>query len=526
MKSASKWVLLAAVLLIGGLIGRWLGQSATQTEEIAETKLNERVERPISSERAFRTKIREREQGGYKPDHSAMNEGALANQRALRFGSRGALEAFLKAIEGKGIVVLGSIDALNLLRVGFLDAQQLADLLGDDAEQEYIFPANIPGSGSIQEGALGFGTNFLDWLGVQGDRSGWGEGLSIAVLDTGVGTNSQFSNRIILEQLVELPANALEQNGHGTAVASIIASDLGLAPNATILSYRIADDQGSSNTFVLAQAIIDATDAGADLINVSLGSRSHSPVLQQAVDYAAEAGVVVVASSGNEGYESVSYPAAYDSVVGVGAVDATGEHLDFSNSGEISLTAPGLALTSAWVEDQTVSFTGTSAAAPVVTGAIAAVMSTQNVTATKALEILTSQANDGGAPGYDPSYGEGFIDLGRVERADETGYTDLAVASNYFTTDDQRNPIVQVTVENRGTTQIINAPVTVVTPNGVQQMNVSSLPPGGITTFEIPVPNNGSEVTIESSARVSNGAIDQNVSNNARTDVQPAAENP
>lgn len=526
MNSGTRWALIASITLGGVFVGRWLGHSATVANETKETKLAVRKDRTQFSERPISTKISERGEGSYKPDHAAMNKGALPNQRILRFSDRAALEAFLKAIEGKGLVVLGSIDALNLLRVGFLDGSQLADLIDPNTEEEFIFPANIPGSGTVQDGAIGFGQNFLDWLGVQGDRDGWGAGLRIAVLDTGVGANDQFTNRIVQEQFVELPDNATDQNGHGTAVASIIASELGLAPDATILSYRIADDQGSSNTFVLAQAIIAATDAGADLINISLGSRSHSPTLQQAVDYAAAAGVVVVASSGNEGYQSVSYPAAYDNVVGVGAIDANGQHLDFSNSGEVALTAPGLALTSAWIENQTVSFTGTSASAPVVTGALAAVMSTQNVTATSALEILTQQANDGGAPGYDPAFGAGFIDLGRVQRGTEADFTDLAVASNYFTTDAQRNPIVQVTVQNRGTTQIINAPVTVTTPSGVRQMNVTSLRPGAISTFSIPLPSTGGDLTVQSSAHVSNGTVDQNVSNNVRTDVLPAAEAP
>ena len=526
MKSVYRWVLVIAVLAAGSWLGYRLGNSATTPVNSAAPRLTERATPRPENDRAFRTKIRERAREGYKPDHAAMNAGALTNQRVLRFSDRASLEAFLKSIEGTGVINLGRIDSLNLLRVGFLNADQLAGLLGDDVEQEYIFPANIPGSGTVQEGALGFGTGFRQWLGIQGDQAGWGEGIKIAVLDTGVGTNEQFTNRIIQEQLVELPADASQQNGHGTAVASIIASELGLAPDATILSYRIADDQGSSNTFVLAQAIIEAADAGVDLINISLGSRSHSPSLQQAVEYAAAAGVVIVASSGNDGYASVSYPAAYDQVVGVGAVDANGSHLDFSNSGEISLTAPGLALTSAWIENQTVSFTGTSAAAPVVTGALAAVMSTRNVTAASALEILTAQANDGGAPGYDPAYGSGYIDLGRVQRQGTSDYTDLAVASNYFTVDAQRNPIVQVTVQNRGTTQIINAPVTVNTPSGLQQMNVTSLPPGGVTTFEIPLPNTGTDVTVQSTARVSGGSVDQNVSNNVRVDVHPAAESP
>lgn len=526
MKPGTRWILLALVVAVGIGVGRWLADSATEGDQPKVSKLTKRPERPPSPERPFGGKLNERSERGYRADQAALENGALPNQRLLSFSSRAALEAFLKSIEGKGFVVLGSIDALNMLRIGFLDDEALSALLGDDVESEFIFPALIPGNGTVQEGAVGFGSQFLRWLGAEGDRSGWGQGLRIAVLDTGVGTSDQFGNAIVRKELVDLPDNPGDQNGHGTAVASIIASELGLAPDATILSYRVADDTGSSNTFLIAQAIIEAVDSGADLINISMGSRSHSSALQRAVDYASESGVVIVASTGNEGYESVAYPAAYEGVVGVGAVDARGELLDFSNRGDVDLVAPGLALTSAWTGNQQVSFSGTSASAPVVTGSIAAVMSSQQVNASTALSILTLQANEAGAPGYDPGYGAGFVDLGRVQRASGSDYTDVAIASNHFTNSDQGHPIVQVTIENRGNTQIINAPVSVSTPSGLQQMNVTSLLPGKTQTFNIPLPATTEGVRIESSVRVSNGGADQNVSNNSRVDVQAPAEDP
>ncbi len=526
MKAAARWSLILIVVIAGAFIGRWWGNSSVEPESAPDQRLTERQARFRTPERPFDGKLAHRDDEGFRMDQTALKKGALPNQRVLRFSSRAALEAFLRSIEGKGFVVLGSIDALNLLRIGFLDEDELAGLLSEDTEQEFIFPAYVPGNGTVQEGAIGFGNNFLQWLGADGDRTGWGEGLRIAVLDTGVGDNDQFSNSIVRKELVELPENSSDLNGHGTAVASIIASELGLAPDATILSYRVADDGGSSNTFLIAQAIIEAADAGADLINISLGTSSHSPTLQQAVDYASDAGVVIVASSGNNGADSVAYPAAYENVVSVGAVDAKGDHLDFSNSGEVDLTAPGLALTSAWTDNQQVNFSGTSASAPVVTGAIAAVMTTNQVGATTAVGILTGQANDGGAPGYDPAYGAGYVDLGRAQRPATEPFTDVAIASNHFTTNEQGQPMVQVTIENRGTTQIINAPVTVNTPSGTQQMNITSLQPGAIQTFELPLPNTTDTVRVDSTVRVSNGGADQNVSNNSRTDVQAAAESP
>ncbi|MGE9269921.1 MAG: S8 family peptidase [Verrucomicrobiales bacterium] len=526
MKSATSWLILATVLVTGLLAGRWIAESAKAGKPENSRKIAPRLTARPASDRRPQDKIHEREKGNYQADHEAMDAGALANQRTVQFSSRDALERFLAAIEGKGFAVLGRIDKLNLLRIGFLNADELADLLGDEGELGLIYPAETPGQGTVQDGAIGFGSAFLEWLGITGDRAGWGDGIKIAVLDTGVGTSSQFSNLIIQENWVELPSDPSEQNGHGTAVASLIASELGLAPDATILDFRIADDMGSSDTYLIAEAIIAAADQGADLINISLGSQGQSSILQQAVAYALEMGSLIVASAGNDGFDSVSYPAAYENVISVGAIDAAYDHLDFSNTGKVDLTAPGLALTSAWIEDQTVNFSGTSASAPIVTGAIAAVMSTQNVSASSAYETILTYTNEAGAVGSDVEYGAGIIDLGRVERGTTGDYTDLAIASNYFTTTDQGPTVVEVTVENRGTTQVINAPVTVTTSTGTTQLNITSLPAGKTQTFDIPLSNTDQSIEVQSSVQVSTGSADQNLSNNARSDTYSTADTP
>ena len=528
MNHRTRWGIIYAVLVLGLILGLWMGHKAVTPDEpdtpvIAkkETAMLQREQIPLTH------RLSERGEKSYQPDSEALAEGAIANQRTVTFSSAEAMNRFLEAIKGKGIAVIDSMDAFNTLRIAFLNLDDLAGLLGDDDELGYIYPAYIPGGGgTIQDDAVGFGDLFLEWLGVEGDRSGWGEGLKIAVLDTGIGANSVFNNLIQSLSLIDQPADPGSLNGHGTAVASLIASALGLAPDASLLSLRVADDQGVSDTYLIAKAVMQAVDAGVDLINISIGSQKPSALLQRAMDYAEAAGTLVIASAGNDGFGSVAYPAAYENVVGVGAVDARGDHLDFSNIGMVNLTAPGLALTSAWPQDTVVNFTGTSAAAPIVTGAIAAIMSSHKVTAREALQLLVDYSNDAGAPGHDETYGAGIIDIGRVLAMNDPNYTDIAVAANHFTTNSQGGQIVQVTLQNRGNTALYNVPVKVELPTGSRTISINGLPAGGIKTYDFSIPRTNKPVQVTTTVNISGGGKDANLSNNRRVDVFNPADNP
>lgn len=531
MKSRVHWILASLVVLIGVIIGWWLGQSASQTGA-SESSVAERerpANRSFEHERSRIPTLQNRKTGRMALDADAIEAGAIAGQRWLSFSDREALERFLNSLEGTGIRVLGSIDALNALRIGFSDPSALAGLLDGTEDSGYIFPVNVPDVGTIQDDAVGFGRSLLQWLGLEGDLSAAGTGVSIAVLDTGVGPHSAFADNVRRTNLIELPADLADLNGHGTAVASLIASELGLAPGASLLSIRVANDNGTSDSFTLAQGIIDAADAGVNLINISMGSSGNSTILRTAIEYAQQVGVLIVASAGNEGTPFVAYPAAYEGVISVGAVDANGRHLSFSNSGNVTLTAPGLSVYSAYPNNQQVLFTGTSSSAPIVTGAIANVMKSRNVSAQQAVNLLIANANDAGAPGNDPSLGQGYIDLGRIARLNDPTFTDAAIASNYVV-QGSNGDVLQVTVQNRGNTTLINAPVQVTTPSGAVSLNIATLPAGKSQTFDLPlrtgVTHQGQEFTIDSSVTLSGGTVDLKPSNNRRVDVHNPADAP
>ena len=403
-----------------------------------------------------------------------------------------------------------------------------------------IFPVNAspPVDGSVQPGAMALGNGLLDWLGIGTDNSNWGKGVKVALLDTGVSSHSAFQSIIRSINLVDMPADPSTQNGHGTAVASvIIGSDPltpGVAPGAEVVSVRIADDNGQSDSFLLAKGIVAAVDAGAKLINISMGSFGDSALVRNAIEYASEVGALIVAAAGNNGLEKVAYPAANDGVIAVGGVDAAGNHLAFSNSGQsIDISAPGYGVHAAWVGDQAASVNGTSFSAPIVTGALAALMTEggggQNLTASQAWTLLSSHLNDGAAAGADPQLGGGMPDIGRVLNSGTRGIYDAALASHRILPPDSGNPYgqVEILVQNRGTETLINTAVEVSTGGGRVSTNLTSLPPGAVQTVRIPIsqPPAGasSALNVDSRVVLSGGARDSKPSNDRRVERYVAA---
>jgi hypothetical protein len=445
----------------------------------------------------------------------AENEDAIRKEAVLRFKDD---ESYLKFLANHGNVrLLGQSAALRTVRLGFDSYGDLADLMDTldpesmGAEANYLVsippPTNTPESPGAGDGAVPFGQSALEWLGVTGDNSTWGQGVKVAVLDSGVQSHSVFGEKSIREwnYVFDAEGNVLPVDpnaGHGTAVASIIGGEdsrlPGVAPQSELLSFRILDNQGYTNSFTLAEAIVAAADQGASLINVSLGSSGDSLVVRDAVDYAMGKGALIIASSGNEGAGQVSYPAAIEDVIAVGAVDARGEHLDFSNAGtglyEGGIAAPGLGLLAAWPEEKAFDFSGTSASTPYVAGAIAAVMSeNEGMGAQAAYDLLVTHANEAGAPGPDPEYGVGNLNIGRALEAGTPGIIDVAVASYHY------DPMpgvggnanaAQVIVENRGTEPVHNVNVLIDSGDGERSYNVAFLQPG--ETQVIPTPINAS----------------------------------
>jgi len=445
-----------------------------------------------------------------------------ANKEALiHFKSAEAYQDFLSRLSNRGLKLLGSSNQLLAARITFSEFSQLEDIEGAEIAPNYPVFTPTPPDVSAQDGAVAFGNSALNAIGITEDNSQWGEGVTVAVIDSGVNDHLALKEGVQQIALTELSDDS-EQLGHGTAVASIIAGKHpltpGVAPSAEILSIRVTDEFGSSNSFTLAQGILQAADSGAQIINISMGSTGNSSVVAEAVRYAQEIGAVIVASSGNEGLAQAAYPAAYEGVISVGAIEANGDHLDFSNSSpNLQITAPGYQVNAAWGDDLLTSFSGTSASAPFVSGAIAATMSNNvGYTAQQATELLFNYVNEGGPLGDDPQYGKGTLDIGRVIERNTPDLNDIAVTSQLLTTNEAGDREITVIFQNQGTSSLFNSPAQIVTPAGSTQISINSLSPGQTYSTTIPAPALIKNETLSIYSSVNTSSTDVDPLNNRK----------
>jgi len=390
---------------------------------------------------------------------------AIPGEYVLSFRSRGDRDAFVELAEDKGCKVIQLTDFGNAVRLRAGTRETFDKLLDEGPEpsewsSNYFvrYPDLQPRDPlEPQTGYTPFGDLALRSLGVTGDNGAWGQGVTVAVLDTGIGEHSSLDERAVFQvDLLNPGGEGVGESGHGTAVASLIAGaneDItGVSPSAKLLSYRVLGDDGVGDTFTLAQGIVDAVDRGADVINMCLGTYGDSHILKDAIDYAIEAGVVLVGAAGNDAVEGVVYPAKYEGVIAVAAVDGVQRHLYFSNRGEeVDLAAPGMAVNAAGPEDGTILFSGTSAAVPFVSGTVAWLLSENpDMKAEDVTALLRAYADDAGAPGTDDKYGEGVLNIERIANRNVEGIYNAAVGSPYLVTAADPPKLV-LFVQNRGT---------------------------------------------------------------------------
>ncbi len=212
--------------------------------------------------------------------------------------------------------------------------------------------------------------------------------------------------------------NFHDDNGHGTHVAGTIAAldngagVIGVSPRAEIYSVKVLDNDGSGTYSQLIQGIDWAIENNMNVISMSLGGTVKSSILHEAIQQATAKGILVIASAGNNGYgtETETYPALFPEVVSVGAINQTYKRASFSSTGaEIDLVAPGVDILSTTNNGGYVSLSGTSMAVPHVTGAAAALWSSNpNVTATDIKQKLYETATP---LGNAREYGHGLINL-------------------------------------------------------------------------------------------------------------------
>ncbi|MGM9321789.1 S8 family serine peptidase [Deinococcus aquaticus] len=201
--------------------------------------------------------------------------------------------------------------------------------------------------------------------------------------------------------------------GHGTAVAGIIRQ---IAPNAKIMPLRVMNSSGNGDALSVAHAIVWATDHGADVINLSLGTDSKIDSIHYAIQYAENNNVVVVAAAGNTNKPAIDYPAneLNDGLgLSIGSINTEDQKSIFSSySDKISLMTYGEGITTSYPEGRVINFSGTSASAPIASAAIAIGLG-EGKTPVETLKIIKDSARDvrTANPNYDKYVGSGALDL-------------------------------------------------------------------------------------------------------------------
>lgn len=271
-----------------------------------------------------------------------------------------------------------------------------------------------------------------------------GEGVTVAVIDTGVSQVPDLANTKFTAgyDFVSDRSEVIDDNGHGTHVAGTIAQSTnnnlgvaGIAYEASIMPLKVLTAEGGGTVTDIAEAIKYAADHQADVINLSLGGAGESIAMSEAIEYAYQKGVVIIAAAGNANQNAAGYPARYPHVVGVSALDVMGAKTPYSNFGAgVDISAPGGVIDG---EDEAggilqntidpdtgesvfVAFQGTSMAAPHVAGVAALLKASGLQSPDEIINVLKLSARPVAEDPFN-HFGAGHLDAGEAVALAEKG---------------------------------------------------------------------------------------------------------
>ena len=239
-----------------------------------------------------------------------------------------------------------------------------------------------------------------------------GSGVMVCIVDTGIQKDHPDLKYNIIggENFVSKNKKAKssdwdDDNGHGTHISGIIGAldndigVVGIAPEVSLFAVKVLDSEGYGYLSDIADGILSCVENNADIINLSLGSPTDSSYIKEAIEYSKEINpdIIIVSAAGNDNGE-VSYPARYEEVIAVSAMDINNQFAWFSNYGpEIDFIAPGVEIYSTMINDLYATYTGSSMAAPHVSGVVAIMISArQNKLIADYIDGLTTSQQGAG----------------------------------------------------------------------------------------------------------------------------------
>ncbi len=284
-----------------------------------------------------------------------------------------------------------------------------------------------------------------------------GKGVRVAVVDTGVANHEDL---VIAggASFTSYTSSFSDDNGHGTHVAGIIGArnntygTVGIAHEASIYAVKVLDGNGSGYLSDVIAGIDWSITNKMDIINLSLGTTTHSSTLKQVVDQAYNQGILVVGAAGNNGSsdgtgDTVNYPARYDSVIAVSATDSKDRRASFSATGStVEVAAPGVNVLSTVPGNKYAQMSGTSMAAPYVAGNLALLKQTYPELSHAQLRVkLQENVIDLGEEGKDNWFGYGLIQA-PVKNADQEPVQE-PIQEPVQETEESLTPLEQATID-------------------------------------------------------------------------------
>lgn len=248
-----------------------------------------------------------------------------------------------------------------------------------------------------------------------------GKSVKVAVVDTGIASHEDL---LVAggASFTSYTKSYQDDNGHGTHVAGIIGARnndrgvVGAAYDSQLYAVKVLDSQGSGYLSDVVAGIDWAISNQMHIINLSLGTSTHSSTLQQVVDKAYNRGILVVAAAGNNGTangsgDTVEYPARYASAIAVAATDSSNQRASFSATGDaVEVAAPGVSIASTYLNNGYASISGTSMATPYAAATLALLKEAYPAySASQLRSLLQETVADLGATGKDTYYGYGLV---------------------------------------------------------------------------------------------------------------------